>query len=556
MGFTKPNESPRSLVRSYRTVSPLPRTALFAEAAIQPFGGLFSVALSLASRPVDVIDHPALRSPDFPPINELASKLGNQRSPHPLAAERKDGFQIIFTQAAFTPTNNRKPKPKPKSIRHTAAKTLCALHHPTDIVTGHSKPSRRLFIFTGTVNQLSGEPSSPISGKRISFAGKLGGMNRREATNLLRSFGATVVDLDAPRIDWVVIGAEESPLSEHEILDQSISQLAASGQLEVLSETELWQRLDLVDVERHVKTLYTPAMLADLLKVSVRIIRRWHRRGLIIPVRTLHKLPYFDFQEVATARRLAELVAAGASPEAIESRLRELAMVLPDVQRPLAQLSVIVEGQHVLLRQGEGLIEPGGQLRFDFSATDRDDSIDTIENSILPFSIDWRDTNSTESTASGSVTPQRLEHDDLLEDVYALEESGDLTSAIDLCHAILARDGMRADICFQLGELLYRDGQIEAARERYYAAIELDETFVEARTNLACVLAETGRHDLAIAALQGVLTLYEDYPDAHYNLAISLEAVGDHATAKHHWQRFSQLAPNSPWAGDAPTSTQ
>ncbi len=33
----------------------------------EPFGGLLSVALSLTSRPVDVIDHPALRSPDFPP---------------------------------------------------------------------------------------------------------------------------------------------------------------------------------------------------------------------------------------------------------------------------------------------------------------------------------------------------------------------------------------------------------------------------------------------------------------------------------------------------------
>ena len=34
----------------------------------EPFGGLFSAALSLTSRPVDVIDHPALRSPDFPPV--------------------------------------------------------------------------------------------------------------------------------------------------------------------------------------------------------------------------------------------------------------------------------------------------------------------------------------------------------------------------------------------------------------------------------------------------------------------------------------------------------
>jgi hypothetical protein len=31
-------------------------------------GGLLSVALSLTSRPVDVIHHPVLRCPDFPPI--------------------------------------------------------------------------------------------------------------------------------------------------------------------------------------------------------------------------------------------------------------------------------------------------------------------------------------------------------------------------------------------------------------------------------------------------------------------------------------------------------
>ena len=61
VGFTKPTESPRLLVRSYRTFSPLPVPP---EADI---GGLFSVALSLTSRPVGVTDHPVLRSPDFPP---------------------------------------------------------------------------------------------------------------------------------------------------------------------------------------------------------------------------------------------------------------------------------------------------------------------------------------------------------------------------------------------------------------------------------------------------------------------------------------------------------
>jgi len=404
-----------------------------------------------------------------------------------------------------------------------------------------------------------------VAGKRIALAGKLGGMNRREATNLLRSYSASVVDLDASDIDWVVIGAEESPLSEADLLSPQVRDAAASGRLEVIAETELWQRLGLVDIERSVKRFYTPAMLADLLGVSVRVIRRWHRRGLIVPAKTMHKLPYFDFQEIATAKRLAELVAAGASPQAIEDRLRELAEVLPEVTRPLAQLSVLIEGRHVLLRQGEGLIEPGGQLRFDFAASDTDP--ESAQESHEIFSIADR---SAQGSAQGrlwsglSDLPPEFSHpfaapyllgdetedanqDELLLAMYESEDRGDLTMAMDYCRAILARDGMRSDICFQLGELLYRDGQIEAARERYFCAIEIDETFVEARTSLACVLAETGRADLAIAALQGVLSLHQDYPDAHYHLATLYEELGQADEAASHWETLKRLAPESHW---------
>jgi tetratricopeptide (TPR) repeat protein len=422
------------------------------------------------------------------------------------------------------------------------------------------------------IDESTGETGSDalptqIAGKRIALAGKLGGMNRREASNLLRSYAATVVDLDASAIDMVVIGAEESPLSEADLLSSQLREAAASGRLEVIAETELWQRLGLVDIERSIKRFYTPAMLADLLGVSVRVIRRWHRRGLIVPARTMHKLPYFDFQEVATARRLAELVAAGASPQAIEDRLRELAEVLPEVTRPLAQLSVLVEGRHVLLRQGEGLIEPGGQLRFDFAATDSDIEDETTRENQEIFSfteqVQRRQDASQLRTGIDSLgdLPPEYSHpyaspflpgdeaidDDLLQAMYDAEDRGDLTLAMDYGRAILARDGLRADICFQLGELLYRDGQVEAARERYFCAIELDEAFVEARTSLACVLAETGRHDLAIAALQGVLSLHEDYPDAHYHLATLYDEMGQHDEAAQHWETLRRLAPDSQW---------
>jgi tetratricopeptide (TPR) repeat protein len=395
-----------------------------------------------------------------------------------------------------------------------------------------------------------------LRGQRITIVGRLGGMNRREAANLLRSYGVVVVESDTASVDWIVIGAEESPLAEAELIDEATRRRLSTGQTQILHETDLWQRLGLVDSEQSVRKLHTPAMLAHLLGVSVRVIRRWHRRGLIKPVRTLHRLPYFDFQEVATARRLAAWVASGASPEAIERRLLQLIEIVPDLRRPLDQLSILIEGKHVLLRQGEGLIEPGGQLRFDFdqlatSDVNREPADDEADRVV---SIPFPDTHTVGRLVfppQESNQPEYETDDDLLLSAYAAEDDGDLAYAVDCYHALLARDGSRADWHFQIGELLYRMGETIAARERYYAAIEIDPEYVEARSSLAGVLAETNQLELAVAAYQGTLVLHDDYPDVQYNLARLLDQLDRPLEAERHWRRFLELAPGSPWADEA-----
>src|SRR3972149_5700534 len=75
------------------------------------------------------------------------------------------------------------------------------------------------------------------------------------------------------------------------------------------------------------------------------------------------------------------------------------------------------------------------------------------------------------------------------------------------------------------------------ARERYYAAIELDEDYVEARANLGCVLAEEGQIPLAEAAFRGALECHADFADAHYHLARLLDNTGQPADAAGPWER-------------------
>jgi len=378
-----------------------------------------------------------------------------------------------------------------------------------------------------------------FSGKRVAFVGKLGGVTRREAQQLVREQGGVPLTRCDASAQVIVIGADVLPLGDEEVLlDAGVRQAADAGRIEIISETQFWQRLGLMENEPSEPRLYTPAMLAELLKVSVATIRRWHRRGLIKPVKEVHRLPYFDFQEVATARRIAQLLAQGTQPHIIERKLAQLSGYLPDVERPLAQLSVIVEGKQILLRHGEGLIEPGGQLRIDFGALET-----SQQQTSLPPTLSLAEHLAEHQQLA---TPQ-----DMLRAAAAHEEQGELPAAVEMCRAALAVGGANAEICFQLAELLYRLGDISAARERYFMAIELDEDFVEARANLGCVLAETGELELAIAAFQGALVHHHEYADVHYHLARTLDQLQRPSEADAHWRAFLQLAPDSPWASEA-----
>jgi len=96
----------QTAVRSYRTISPLPRPLATA------IGGFFSVALSRSSRTVDVIHHRALGSPDFPPENVaiLQRPLGPLREPYcGQISPTRDSFNQQFLRLLLTLPGQQTP---------------------------------------------------------------------------------------------------------------------------------------------------------------------------------------------------------------------------------------------------------------------------------------------------------------------------------------------------------------------------------------------------------------------------------------------------------------
>ncbi|TWU30106.1 MerR family transcriptional regulator [Bythopirellula polymerisocia] len=304
------------------------------------------------------------------------------------------------------------------------------------------------------------------------------------------------------------------------------------------------------DTSTSVARWYTSAMLAELVSVPVATIRRWQRQGILVECHSVRRLAYFDFTEVTIARLLAALLHAGCSLRSIDRQLHELQRYLPGDERPLANPALVVAGRKLILRRGDDLSEPGGQLLIDFDAQPVANNTEALgEPNVL--SLGRNSTEDAAETISQKAAASDLHLTELQRAALAWEEQGELAQAVETYRMMLVVDGPSADVNFALADVLYQMRDLGAARERFYMAVELDEEFVEARAMLGCVLSENNELELAVAALQGALSFHPDYADVHYHLAGVLDRIDESTTAEQHWRRFLELSPESPWAETA-----
>lgn len=295
-----------------------------------------------------------------------------------------------------------------------------------------------------------------LAGRRVRLVGAFGATGLRSVQATVRRSGAV---LDDRTPDLIVVGDEAHRA------DAAGTAVDASN-VEVIDEGEFWRRLGLLDgvgeSRDRSSRLYTPAMLAELVGAKVSAVKRWRRRGLLRPCRTISRLDFFDFGEARVAQTLTRLLGEGVSLAGVERQLERLAASHPWVDRPLAELPLTLEDGVVVV--GTSLsTEASGQRRLSFA----DAPPVSDEPAVLALYTD-------DDPAPATLRERAWESYDL----------GELEDAIAAWRLVLLEAPPSADDHFVLAEWLAETGRTEAARERLYAALELDDEHPEARLAL------------------------------------------------------------------------
>ncbi len=403
------------------------------------------------------------------------------------------------------------------------------------------------------------ESSPLLAGERVTFTGTLASMTHDAARRLVEEHGGSTTDHASRQTTMLVVGEEGWPLEENGEPSQAfqhVTEWIAEGlTIELVRESD-WLRLLGLDERRdEVHRLYTPAMLNQLLGVSVSDVRRWARLGLIRPVRRVHRLPYFDFQEVTSARRIVQLLDSGTSRDRIEQGLRELQTRFPDVERPLAQLDLLADERRLLYRDERSLVDPHSRQRhFDFDES----------HGAAADDVDGTHGESEPTATLLLHDPERSETDDRLDWTAAdwfqqgcvLSNEGNFAEAVEAFRTALLQLPDEPEFHLHLAEALYRNGMAEAALERYHVAVELDHEYVEAWTQIGCLHEERGELAPALDAYRVALEVHPEYPDAHLFLADALHKQGRTEEAIPHWRTYLLYDTRGPWAERARTQLE
>jgi tetratricopeptide (TPR) repeat protein len=350
--------------------------------------------------------------------------------------------------------------------------------------------------------QKSEVTSSALQGA-VAFTGKLACMPRAEAFQVVRQHGGAPSETVSKRTRAVIVGELGWPLLDDGKPSKKLSTAASYG-IPVVSERRFLEWIGKVAPNSLHKT-YSVAQIAALSALTPSKIEQLVRLGILDERDGL-----FGFHELAAARQVAKLLAAGVPLSLVIRSLHQIRQWLPDAG--LANLRLAAQGDVLFVDQPQGRIDTKGQ--FIFAVTE--------PNSDLPEA--------------------------LFQQAQQAEEAGDTSGAERLYHLLMKSHPGDPAPAFNLGNLLRASGRKVEAEAAFRKAVKVDAGFPEAWYNLSDLLDELGRTLDAINCLQMVLKADAAYADAMFNLALLLQRTNRHAEAAIYWREYLTKDGRSDWA--------
>lgn len=372
--------------------------------------------------------------------------------------------------------------------------------------------------------------------REITITGRLASMSRETAVQEIHAVGGRHSEIPTDNTAYVVIGGDGPPLGPDgrptQALRRARDLLALGKPVKILEEAEFLPLIKNRREAANLQRLYTIVQLSRILDEPLAKIRSWLREGLIRPFKVERRLCYFEFSQIAMARRLQQLTQAGITPSRIRQSLAQISEWQNQSKADLSQLEATTESGDLLIRLDNGsLADPSGQLLLDFA----------------------QDTPRTEVGAEGQDTlptmkPRRETADGWFRIGIAAEESGNFDSAMEAYQEALRLGSPQPEVCFNLGNTFYAMNRNAEAAACFTQATQIDTEYVEAWNNLGNTLGEIGKYKDAVNAYQRALAISPFYADAHYNLAETMASQENFTGAREHWLAYLRQDPNSPWA--------
>ena len=295
--------------------------------------------------------------------------------------------------------------------------------------------------------------------------------------------------------------------------------------------------------------LYSIRDVARILAVQESRLRYWTQTGFVGPTVRKGGRFYYTFTDLVAVKSAKDLLAADVSLQTARKAVEALKKALPGDTHPASKLRVCSDGKTIVALADDAAFEPiGGQVVMAFSLPSFGDHVIATlamprapAPTAIPAPVEDEPTE-----ANGGTTAYRN-----FVEACAAEDRGDADTAEHLFRLAIELEPRMAAALTNLGNLVYRQGELHEARSLYERALDHDPAQPEARYNLANLLEDLGETELAIAELRRVCAAAPEFADAHYNLGIMLAQVGGTTQARQCLERYLELDATSDWAHHA-----